>query len=257
MHAAPASVDVTAVLSRISFFEPLQAHDLAALVAQGDRVCLNAGETVFSEGEEGECLYVLLAGEAEVLAWDADGELVPVARMEPGDFFGEIALLDGCPRSATVTCRSDVELFLLDRSTFFEVVGDKPAVLSRVLIELGQRLRETNERYLRAVVRRRRMESGSSFSSLEARVETAMGLGRAMATPLGVARTALSIIRTSADALSREVDSGEGSRALQEMMGAIAVLGDHIDQARGLSMRLVAEAEEMLDEDEEDDLGAE
>lgn len=241
MSAEPS---VAKILSTISFFEPLDAGEVERLAVAGQRVTVPAGEVIFSEGDEGETLYVLLSGAAEVTAWGADGEQIVVATVSDGDFFGEIALLDGCPRSATVTTTDASTLFTLERGEFLGVVGTNPEALSRVLVELGQRLRETNERYLQAVALRRHAEDGTDAGRLHAHLDAAVGLGRAIGAPLGVARSALQIAQRRLGAVQAGLSDPDDRRALQEVLGTLGMVTENLDQARRIAVRIVDSADD-------------
>src|SRR3954469_20004928 len=101
-----------AALERIPFFSHLDAHELREVVGCGRRCSLDAGQTVFREGDEAESMYVVLAGTVKLSRHDAEGSEVQVAVFETGGFFGEPALLDGRPRAATAVALAPCELFV-------------------------------------------------------------------------------------------------------------------------------------------------
>lgn len=108
--------DELALLSAIPMFAPLAPTTLEQLASSLVRVSVRTGDDVFRRGEDGDRFYVIAAGEAEVAA-DAG----PV-RLRPGDHFGEIALLRDVPRTATVSARTDLELYALERDAFVAAV---------------------------------------------------------------------------------------------------------------------------------------
>jgi CRP-like cAMP-binding protein len=94
-----------------------------------------------NENETGNECYIVIDGQAAVTIGGQH-----VATIEPGGFFGEMALLDGGPRIATVTAASDMELLVLSRREFLELIDQVPSVTRRLLEGLGARLRDADLR---------------------------------------------------------------------------------------------------------------
>lgn len=107
--------------------------------AGGTRVTVQAGQTVFREGEPGDVMYYLRDGEIEIA-----GENGTLATLWPGDFFGEMSMIDGSPRSATATAKSDCALVAVDRRQFLDLVRDTPDIAMHMLQVLTVRVRELN-----------------------------------------------------------------------------------------------------------------
>lgn len=102
------------------------------------------GETIFSEGGEGQYLYVVLSGAVTVRK---EGDLVSttLGELGPGTMFGEQALVDGRPHSATAEAAGLTELALYDKQTFLDALCDDPHLALRVIESLSGRLRATTE----------------------------------------------------------------------------------------------------------------
>jgi len=98
------------------------------------------GEIIVREGEVGDCMYVIQAGQAEVLAEKA-GREVRLRVMGEGDIFGEMALVDREPRSATVRALGEVRVLTLDKRTFMRRVHEDPSLAFRVLQTMAHRIR--------------------------------------------------------------------------------------------------------------------
>lgn len=98
-----------------------------------------AGEHIIIEGRPGDLMYVVRTGMVEVTA---NGQLLEMA--QPGDVFGEIALIDGEPRSASAACVSDCELIPVDRAAFLALVARHPEFALYVMRSLAARLRRMN-----------------------------------------------------------------------------------------------------------------
>jgi CRP-like cAMP-binding protein len=104
-------------LRAIEMFAPLPAPTLEFLASSLQSVALQAGETVFRQGDHGDRFYIVDAGEIEI---EIDGRVANV--LEPGDHFGEIALLRDIPRTATARARRETRLYSLERDTFLSAV---------------------------------------------------------------------------------------------------------------------------------------
>ncbi|MDP3768237.1 MAG: cyclic nucleotide-binding and patatin-like phospholipase domain-containing protein, partial [Dehalococcoidia bacterium] len=108
------------------------------------------GEVMVSEGEMPEKLFILLAGEARVVGKDWHGEELTLARLGPGEFFGELSMLSGEPASATVEAATTVEAWVFSHRDFVAIANDHPELARNLLALLAERLRLANERQLRA-----------------------------------------------------------------------------------------------------------
>jgi ATP-binding cassette subfamily B protein len=113
-------------LGAIPLFAHLDADLLARFAARFLTVEVPAGQAVFEEGEPGEMLYVIVRGQAEVHRRDTEGVERHVTVLEPGDFFGEIALLEEVRRTATVKARAQCLLLALERGDFRELLAEAP-----------------------------------------------------------------------------------------------------------------------------------
>jgi NTE family protein len=109
-----------------------------------------AGETIFRAGEQPQELYILAAGSVSVTCHDHHGGQRELARLGPGEWFGEMSLLTGEPASATLRAESEVEVWALPHAVFAALTASSPLLLERLCTVLVGRLRQTNERYLQA-----------------------------------------------------------------------------------------------------------
>jgi small-conductance mechanosensitive channel/CRP-like cAMP-binding protein len=125
-------------IERVSFFAPLNA-DERKQVAEGlvERV-YGAGEVMIRAGAEAHDLYILVEGEAAVKI-GSNGLEREVATLKGGEFFGEMSLMTGAPRSATVVARSDVACYVLDQEIFKDLLEKNPSLLTQVGKLLGER----------------------------------------------------------------------------------------------------------------------
>ena len=132
------------LLARVPLFKGLGDQDLQLLAEATRVVNFTAGETIVEIGEPGRSLYLVTEGQVLVLypARTAEFEL---ARLGPGEFFGEMALLNEKPRSATVRSVGDVSALVLDKTEFRSLVLDRPHVALELLEALSVRIRQADE----------------------------------------------------------------------------------------------------------------
>jgi CRP-like cAMP-binding protein len=101
------------------------------------------GETIVRQGEVGDCMYVIEAGEVEVVHESGDEE-TRLAVLGAGDFFGEMAVFDRAQRSATVRALGDVQALTIDKTTFLRRISQDPTLAFRVVQKMSHRIRELN-----------------------------------------------------------------------------------------------------------------
>jgi CRP-like cAMP-binding protein len=107
------------------------------------------GEVVIREGEIGDCMYVVQAGEVAVLR-GSDGEEHELARLQAGDFFGEMAVFEREVRSATVRTVGEAQILKIDRKTLLRRIREDPLLAVKLMEKLSHRIRELNAAYAKA-----------------------------------------------------------------------------------------------------------
>ncbi|MCC6553909.1 MAG: mechanosensitive ion channel [Polyangiaceae bacterium] len=125
-------------LSRVELFSCLSEDDRASLAARLRYSPFTRGEVLTRQGAEAHWLYLVVAGEVAVRV-SVDGTEREVARMSDGSFFGEMSLMTGEPRSATVVALSDVECYRLDKKAFQEIVQRRPEIAEPIAAILARR----------------------------------------------------------------------------------------------------------------------
>jgi CRP/FNR family cyclic AMP-dependent transcriptional regulator len=123
----------------------LEPEDARALLAQASIRAYRSGETVFRRGDPGDGLYGVLVGRVAVIVESEAGKELILNTFGPGDFFGEIALLDGKGRTATAVVRESSRLLFLARSTFLPFIEERPRIAVRMIALLCERLRRTTD----------------------------------------------------------------------------------------------------------------
>jgi CRP/FNR family transcriptional regulator, cyclic AMP receptor protein len=134
------------LLGQISLFEGLSDEDRTALAARMEERQYKAGRTVFSMGEKGYAMYIVLSGAVQIFLppKDKDGERVVLKDARTGEYFGELSLFDDKPRSASVDATVDTTLLELTRTEFAEHLSRSKTATMTILSEMAERLRETN-----------------------------------------------------------------------------------------------------------------
>lgn len=121
-------VERTRTLAGVSIFASLADMERERMAASARERLYGDGDAIVRQGHDGSSLFVVIAGTA-VVNVEPGGE---VARLGPGDYFGEMSLLTGEPRTATVSARGDCRVFEIEAATFREIASANPAVLERV-----------------------------------------------------------------------------------------------------------------------------
>ncbi|HZM49161.1 MAG TPA: DUF1003 domain-containing protein [Vicinamibacteria bacterium] len=135
-----------ALLTDIPFFHFLDDNERVALAAQLEEVQLPEGQVLFNYGEPGDCLYVIRTGKAEVFFKDDTGTRIVLEVAGTGDVVGELSLLDGGPRTASVVVTEALDALRLDRGDLDQFLRTHPAAAIDLLSAMGRRLRVSAER---------------------------------------------------------------------------------------------------------------
>jgi CRP/FNR family cyclic AMP-dependent transcriptional regulator len=138
----------TATLARVSFFADLAKEELEGLSACFQRRHYAKGQVIFAQGDPGQSLYIVETGRVAAIASTADGRELVLNRFGPGECFGELALLDGEPRSANAVAQEACSLFLLRRDDFLRFLVEHPSVAIHLLALVSRKLRHTTQQAL-------------------------------------------------------------------------------------------------------------
>ena len=145
-------MDRIELVKAIPLFESLEDDDLHALANKLREVRIETGDRVFAQGDEGDAMYVIEEGAVDIVAGSGKQKVI-VASLFKQQYFGELALLDGAPRSATAVASRSTRLLALDRDDFVEFIKKRPDAALSIMHEVGERIRATNELMTRTVTR--------------------------------------------------------------------------------------------------------
>jgi len=137
-------MDEREVLRTVPIFSELSDEDITSLAHLAIRKRYPKDTVVFFENEEGDFFFTILEGRIKVTILGDDGREVILSMLGPGDFFGEMALLDNEPRSATAIAVEESELLSLHRGDFQSVLNDNRSITTALIRVLSARLRRAN-----------------------------------------------------------------------------------------------------------------
>jgi CRP/FNR family transcriptional regulator, cyclic AMP receptor protein len=162
--SAPSSAEVVELLARVPVFSTLESEDLERIAQLAVPRSFDAGQTVFREGDASDTCYVVHTGHTRAVHQHGDGRIITLATFGPGDIFGELALFEDELRSATVEALEATGVVAVLGPDMRRLMIEHPQIAMRLVIALGRRLRETNERLARR-----------SFQSVQSRVAAVLG----------------------------------------------------------------------------------
>jgi CRP/FNR family transcriptional regulator len=157
------TAETVSLLEHVPVFETLAPADLEQVAEATVPRAFTAGEVVFREGDGSDTCYVVRAGHARAVRAHPDGRTITLANFGPGDIFGELAMFDDERRSATVEAIDDVEAIAILGADMRRILRDHSDISLKLVVSLGRRLRETNERLIR-----------QSFQTVQSRVATVL-----------------------------------------------------------------------------------
>lgn len=136
---------VSELLGRVPFLAVLPAGDRESLAAAARRRRFTRGQVVFHKGDPGESLFIIEEGSVRIYLPSLRGSDLTLALLGSGDYFGDLALLDGGPRSASAVATEATTTVMLERADFARLIGSRPESAMAVVAAVARQLRETDE----------------------------------------------------------------------------------------------------------------
>ncbi len=146
-------VNREAILANHFLLRHLRPEELSRLSASATITRRAARQTIFEKGDKGVSLMAVLAGKVKICTYSADGKELILNIIDVGGLFGEIAVLDGHPRSANAVAIEETELLVLERNRLMPFLTGDQEIASRLFAVLCQRLRQTSEQLEDALLR--------------------------------------------------------------------------------------------------------
>jgi CRP/FNR family cyclic AMP-dependent transcriptional regulator len=161
--ATPLSNEVVELLGRVPAFSALAGGDLERIAELAVPREFEPGHVVFREGDASDTCYIVRTGHARAVRQHRDGRAITLANFGPGDIFGELAMFEDERRSATVEALERTSVIALLGPDMRRLMVQHPDITMRLVVALGRRLRESNERLAR-----------QSFQTVQSRVATVL-----------------------------------------------------------------------------------
>lgn len=133
-------------LRRIPYFAAIEPAKLKLIAMASERIAVPAGATLCRQGDPGDSAFIVLQGDAAVLAETGDGLSVQVAELHGNAVIGEIGLLRNKPRTATIKAATPMVVLRIGRETFYQILRDVPQLALEVMRELAERVEDTTVR---------------------------------------------------------------------------------------------------------------
>lgn len=146
-----ATADLVAQLKRAVLFDGLDQDDLNRLAGIAREFSLSTGDTLFDQGDESDGLYVIVSGILRIYLTADDTREATINLLEDGETIGEIALLDGLPRSAGAAALTDSKLIFIPREPFLSLLEDSTKLARQIILTLCERLRAANAQVNQAI----------------------------------------------------------------------------------------------------------
>lgn len=132
-------------LGKVDLFAGLTANELNAIKELGRLRVFPVGAVVVNEGDNGNGLFIVESGSLKVFLMDESGREIILSLLDPGDYFGELALLDEAPRSASVMVLERAELLQIPRPAFMSLIAEHPSCMQVVVRNLVARIRSLTD----------------------------------------------------------------------------------------------------------------
>jgi uncharacterized membrane protein len=151
-------------LRHVPLFESLDDEAAAELCHLFESLDSKAGTSLFRAGDQGDAMYLIERGKVRICVHTVDGREVTLTELDRGDFFGEMALIDGQARSADAVVAEDAQLAVLSREHFLSFMRSSPDIALEMLTALANRLRHTDELLRRSATRNVNVEEAAQLT---------------------------------------------------------------------------------------------
>ncbi len=206
------------LLGSVPVFSTLVPEDLQRIAELAVPRSFAPGQAVFREGDSSDTCYIVRSGHARAVREHGDGRTITLATFGPGDIFGELALFEDERRSATVEALEELGVVAVLGPDMRRLMVEHPQISTRLVIALGRRLRESNERLSR-----------QSFQTVQSRVASVLGELVTQAVAEGAKPAEVPVIATQADLAQLAGSSRESASRFLAVLERAGV----ISQGRG------------------------
>lgn len=216
--AATTAAEIVELLGRVPVFTTLEHDDLERIAGFAVPRTFEPDQIVFREGDASDTCYIVRSGRARAVREHSDGRTITLATFGPGDIFGELAMFEDELRSATVEAVQRTSVVAVLGPDMRRLMVEHPEISIRLVVALGRRLRETNERLAK-----------QSFQTVQSRVAVVLGELVAQAVAAGAPRKEVHLTATQADLAKLAGSSRESASRFLAVLERAGV----ISQGRG------------------------
>jgi CRP-like cAMP-binding protein len=216
--ASTKAAEIVELLGRVPVFSTLEQDDLERIAQLAVPRSFEPGQIVFREGDASDTCYVVRSGRARAIREHADGRTITLATFGSGDIFGELAMFEDELRSATVEAVQHTSVVAVLGPDMRRLMVEHPGIAMRLVVALGRRLRETNDRLAK-----------QSFQTVQSRVAVVLGELVAQAVAAGEPGREVLLTATQADLAKLAGSSRESASRFLAVLERAGV----ISQGRG------------------------
>lgn len=210
--------EIVELLGRVPVFSTLEREDLERIADLAVPRAFEPGQIVFREGDASDTCYIVRSGRARAVREHPDGRTITLATFGPGDIFGELAMFEDELRSATVEAVQRTSVVAVLGPDMRRLMVEHPQIAIRLVVALGRRLRETNDRLAK-----------QSFQTVQSRVAVVLGELVAQAVEAGASDQEVLLTATQADLAKLAGSSRESASRFLAVLERAGV----ISQGRG------------------------
>lgn len=238
-------------LEKSRLFSGLTPAEHAALRAVAQQRAYPAGEVIFREGDSGDGIYIVGEGQVQISAMLRQEQRGVLNRIGPGDFFGEMAVLDKEPRSATAQAEGQVILYFIRREDLLHMIETSPRLSVKLLQEFSRRTRDFNRQYAQEVLQAERLTLVGRFArSIVHDLKNPLNIIGLAADMMGMENLSVSLRASAAGRIRRQVD--RLSEMISELLeftrtGAQESILPVVDYVAYLKAELAEHAPELVD----------
>lgn len=230
-------------LREVYFFKDLDASEIELIASTCKEDRFEAGEVIFLEGSRAERFFIVLDGQVEVWKDFESTDPDMLAIHGPGHLFGELALIDDLPRSASVVARSDTRVLFLYRHEFSRILQDNSSVAVSILRSVSDMVRKSNQSFVEDL-RQRNQDLEAAYSELKAtqeellRAERFSNLGKFSSMIIHDIRNPLSVLKSYAQMIAVSYEEPEKIKRYagsisREVDRLSSLAGELLDYSRG------------------------
>ncbi len=219
------NTDITAEFDRTILFGGLDKDELRRLAGIAREITIQIGDTLFDQGDESDALYIVVSGIIRIYLTADDSREATINLLEEGEVIGEMALLDGLPRSAGAAALTEARLIVVPREPFMALLDSSPKLARQIILMLCERLRAANAQVDQAIfhdLRYRLLGLLRQLAVIHGRIEADVAIVDMELTQGTLAQ----MLGSSREAVNKQL------RALAKE-GKIKVNGPHIELYRG------------------------